>query len=112
LAQPGEQAQVRIIPIAGHVRMGDVVDRMRSAIDASLSAGEIRIVMDMTGVKSFDSSAIGVLVRGLSLAKQRGGVIKLAAVPENAKHSLQLTGILRLFEVYPTQAEAVSAFST
>jgi anti-anti-sigma regulatory factor len=51
-----------------------------------------------------------MLVRSLSLAKQRGGIIKLVNVPEQASQTLRVTGVLRLFEVYENEAAALNTF--
>jgi len=105
-----DQDGVRVIRAAGHIRMGEAVDHLRADVDASLAAGNAKIVVDMTEVRSLDSSAIGVLVRSLSLAKQKGGSLKLANVPQGVRESLTITGILRLFEIFEDGAKAVASF--
>jgi anti-sigma B factor antagonist len=105
-----QKSAVRVIEVAGHVRMGELVDRLRSDIDSNLSAGNNRLVLNMTNLKSLDSSGIGVIVRSLGMAKKDGGSIKLANVPEGVTQSLQVTGIWRLFEVFKTDQEAIASF--
>jgi anti-sigma B factor antagonist len=105
-----QKSAAKVIQVAGHVRMGELVDRLRTDIDTSLGAGNSRIIVNMTNLKSLDSSGIGVLVRSLGLAKKMGGSIKLADVPESVAQSLQVTGIWRLFEVFKTDQEAIASF--
>ena len=105
-----QKSTVKVIAVAGHVRMGELVDRLRSDIDTSLGAGTSRLVVNMTNLKSLDSSGIGVLVRSLGLAKKMGGSIKLADVPEGVAQTLQVTGIWRLFDVFKTDQEAIGSF--
>jgi anti-anti-sigma factor len=102
---------VGIIALSGHVRMGEQVEKMRNDIDANFSSGQTRMVVSMEGVRSLDSSALGVLVRSLTMAKQRGGTIKLAHVPPSVAQTLQITGIWRLFEVFDNDQKAVDSFS-
>jgi anti-sigma B factor antagonist len=105
-----QKSVVKVIQVAGHVRMGELVDRLRNEVDTSLGAGTCRVVVSMTNLKSLDSSGIGVLVRSLGLAKKMGGSIKLADVPEGVAQSLQVTGIWRLFEVFKTDQEAIASY--
>jgi anti-sigma B factor antagonist len=106
-----QAANVHLISLGGHVRMGEIVDKLRQDIDLHLNAGNVRIVVNMANVKSLDSSGIGVLVRSLSLAKQKGGDLKLSHVPAGAAQTLQVTGIWRLFDVFNTDDEAIGSFA-
>ena len=101
---------VKVIKLAGHIRMGEAIDRFRNEIDGHLAQGDSRFLIDMGDVRSLDSSGIGMLVRSLSLAKQKGGTIKLANVPQQASQTLRVTGVLRLFEVYENEAAALKTF--
>jgi anti-anti-sigma factor len=101
---------VKIIRLAGHVRMGEAIDRFRNEIDGNLAQGNAKFLIDMADVRSLDSSGIGMLVRSLSLAKQKGGIIKLANVPQQAAQTLRVTGVLRLFEVFESEAAALQSF--
>ncbi len=111
MAQLTNQSEVRVISPEGHLRMGDQVDWLRNEVDANLATGHARLVIDMSKVTSIDSSAIGVLVRSLSLSKQKGGTVKLAAVPTNAVQVLKVTGILKLFETFSDSAQALNSFA-
>ena len=103
-------AGVKVIKLSGHVRMGEAIDRFRNEIDAGLAQGTAKFLIDMSDVRSLDSSGIGMLVRSLSLAKQKGGIIKLASVPAQATQTLRVTGVLRLFEVFESEAAALKSF--
>ena len=103
-------AGISIIKLSGHVRMGEAIDRFRNEIDGHLAQGTSRFIVDMADVRTLDSSGIGMLVRSLSLAKQKGGTIKLANVPPQASQTLRVTGVLRLFEVYESDEAALKTF--
>jgi anti-anti-sigma factor len=103
--------EIKLVALMGHVRMGEVVDKLRHDIDSHLNAGHPRMVITMANVRSLDSSGIGVLVRSLSLAKKSGGNIKLANVPPAVAQTLQVTGIWRLFEVFDSDQKAVESFA-
>lgn len=105
------QGAVKVLALQGHMRMGEPTDRLRAEIEQNIHGGSSKLVLDMSAVKSLDSSGIGVLVRGLTLSKQHGGTVKLAALPEPVIHTLKITGLLKLFEVFPDAASAVASFS-
>lgn len=104
------QSPVRVINLEGKVRMGESVDRFRAAVEDSLQNGHARIVVDFSHVTMLDSSGIGVLVRSLTLAKQKGGTIKICGAGPNVAQSLKVTGVVRLFESFPDAFAARDSF--
>jgi len=58
-----------------------------------------------------DSSGIGVLVKSMVSAKQRGGSLRLVNPSKFALHTLRLVGVLGLFEVFETEDQAVASFA-
>jgi anti-anti-sigma factor len=57
-----------------------------------------------------DSSAIGLLVRFLTSAKQRGGSLKLLNPSKFVLQTLKLVRVLSLFEVFEDLQLAVASF--
>jgi anti-sigma B factor antagonist len=79
-------------------------------VEQGIREGQSRVVVDMSKVTSLDSSGIGVLVRSLTQVKQQGGTLKLVGLPHVVEQTLKITGVLRLFEVFPQVDEAVNSF--
>lgn len=104
------QSEVKIFKLRGRLSLGDAVDRMRATCDDLLNAGDARWVVDLGDVAMIDSSGIGLLVRYLTAAKQRGGSLKLLNPSKFAVQTLRMTGLLSLFEVFEDQEQAVSSF--
>jgi anti-sigma B factor antagonist len=69
-----------------------------------------RIVLDCSRVHSMDRSAMHLLLCCLEEAMKRNGDVKLARIPEDAKASLTQMGLIGLFEVFDTNADAVESF--
>ena len=65
-----------------------------------------RVVLDLGGVSSMDSSTIGVLVFVDSQLRRRGGWLRLARVPPSAVQALET---LALTDVLPTHASVEEA---
>ena len=110
MTKTAKQAEVAIIRLEGNIRMGEKVDKLRAAVEENLANGANRIVVDMSKVSALDSSGIGILVRCMTMAKHKGGAVKLSAIPEKASQSMHTTGILKLFETFPDEASAVASF--
>ncbi len=68
------------------------------------------VVLDCSRIREMDKSAIHMLLCCLEEAMKRDGDVKLAAVSPLARRALEATRVDRLFEIYETEAEAVSSF--
>ena len=81
-----------------------------SELESCMNVDRPCLVLDCSKVRLLDSSAVHLLLCCLEEAMKRNGDVKLAAIPAGATAVLELSGIDRLFEVYDTNAEAVSSF--
>jgi anti-anti-sigma factor len=105
------QGQVKLIKLRGKLNLGDSVDRLRETLDDLIASGESRIVLDLGEVPMIDSSGIGLLVKSLTSAKQRGGAILLLNPSKFALQTLKMIGLLGLFEVFQDSQSAVDSFA-
>ena len=105
------RSEVQVIQLRGALRLGQGVDTFRQAVDEALNAGDVRLVVDLAEVPMVDSSGIGVLVKSMASAKQRGGSVKLVNPSKFALQTLRLVGVLGLFEVFESEDQAVESFN-
>ncbi len=68
------------------------------------------LVLDCSRLLKMDTEALHLLFSCLEEVLKRNGDIKLAALHPDAKAVLQRAGARRLFEVYPTAAEAARSY--
>ena len=92
--------------------MGPAVDGLRETIEEALGGGDTRIVINLAEVPMIDSSGIGVLVKGMATAKQRGGSVKLLNPSKFVVQTLKLIGVLNLFEIFEDENSAVQSFAS
>lgn len=104
-------SDVQIIQLRGPVRLGQAVDTFRQAIDDAMTAGDVRLVITCDEVPMIDSSGIGVLVKSLTSAKQRGGDVRLVNPSKFVCQTLRLIGVLNLFTVFGDEDSAVASFN-
>lgn len=80
------------------------------SLEGCMSVSRPSIVFDCSKVLQMDRSAVHLLLCCLEEAMKSNGDVKLAAIPPGARAILELTGANRLFEIYETNADAVSSF--
>ena len=80
-------------------------------MNEALTAAEPRLVVNLVEVPMIDSSGVGVLVKALTSAKQRGGMVNLVNPSKFAVQTLRLVGVLSLFGVFDEEESAINSFS-
>jgi anti-sigma B factor antagonist len=90
--------------------MGQPLDRFNSTMSELLRQSHNKIVLDVEGVPTIDSSGIGMLVRYLTTTKQSGGGILLLKPSKFTVQTLKMVGLLNLFATYEDLSEAVASF--
>jgi anti-sigma B factor antagonist len=103
---------IQIVQIRGALRLGAGVDSFRKTIDDAMSAGDTRLVINFADVPMIDSSGIGILVKAMASAKQRGGGVKLVSPSKFVVQTLKLIGVLNLFETFEDENVAVQSFNS
>jgi len=106
-----KRSQVQVVQLRGPLRMGPAVDALRQTFEESLASGDTRLVLNLAEVAMIDSSGIGLLVRFLASARQRGGNIKLVQPNKFAVQTLRLVGVLNLFEIFDDDDVAAESFA-
>lgn len=104
------QAQVKIIKLRGKLVLGEPTDKLTATFTDLIAAGDSRFILDLEEVPMVDSSGIGLLVRFLTAAKQKGGSVKLLNPPKMVIQTFKLVRILNIFEVYDDAAAAITSY--
>jgi anti-sigma B factor antagonist len=79
-------------------------------LERYVETGRPRLVLDCSGVRRMDEAAIHLLLSCLEEAMKRRGDVKLAALGPGAEAMLRFSGAGRLFEIYPSTADAVRSY--
>ena len=101
---------VEIISLQGKITIGSGDTQLREVITNAVNAGKNKILLDLSGVTTIDSSGIGELVGSYTTATNRGGKLKLLHLPAKLNELLHVTQLITVFEVYENEQEAVSSF--
>jgi len=105
-----KQSQAQVIRLRGDLKIGEAVDSFRQAMEELFEAGDYSLVVNIAEVPMIDSSGIGLLVRALTTAKQRGGSLKLVNPSKLALQTLKIVGLVNLFEIFNDEGQAVQSF--
>ena len=76
---------------------------------APLFAERAKVVLNMSRLRFVDSSGLGALLSCLRIAMANGGSLKLCEMSAQVRSLFDLVRMNRIFDIYGTQAEAVSA---
>jgi anti-sigma B factor antagonist len=68
-----------------------------------------RVVMNLSNVRYIDSSGVASLVEGLKAARDMGSRFILFGLSTSAREVLQLSRLLKIFEVYDNEEQALAA---
>ena len=101
---------VDIISLQGKITIGAGDSQLRDVINEALNNGHSKILLDMSGVTTIDSSGIGELVGSYTTVTNRGGKLKLLHLPAKLNELLHVTQLITVFEVYENEGDAVKSF--
>jgi len=81
-------------------------------LDALKRSPTSQIIVDLGDLHHFGSTFLALLVRCSKLATQRGGIMALARVSEQAKFLLHITSLDMVWPFYASVREAIEALES
>ena len=104
-----QQSGVNILRLRGDLRRGEPTDNLKASLDEMIAKGEVRVVLNIGEVNMIDSTGIGVIVRGHTQMKEKGGSLTLVKPSKFALQTLKIVGLLNILHICDEEAEAVAA---
>ena len=105
-----EAGDVTVLELDGRLILDEGELALRDTVNQLVAGGRVNIVLDLAQVTRIDSAGIGMLVAKYLTAINRGGRLKLLHVTDRADDMLRMTKLRAIFEVFDSEAEAVSSF--
>lgn len=103
---------VSIVELDGRIVLGEESNSLREKLKRLLDEGKKKIVLNMANIKYIDSAGLGTLVAAHLTAKTQGASVRLCHLGNKFHEVLQMTKLLTIFDVYDTEAAAVSTFQS
>jgi anti-sigma B factor antagonist len=108
-----EQVQngVHVIALTGEVDLYTAPE-FKQELLKTIAAGAKQVVVDFTDTTFIDSTTLGVLVGGVKRLRPAGGQLSLVCSDRNITKIFEITGLDRVFTIYPTRDDALSGVAT
>jgi anti-sigma B factor antagonist len=103
---------VSVVTLDGRIVLGEESNSLREKLKSMLAEGKKKIVLNMANIKYIDSSGLGTLVAAHVSAKTQGASVRLCNLGKKFHEVMQITKLLTIFDVYDTEAAAVSSFQS
>jgi anti-sigma B factor antagonist len=84
----------------------------KQALLGVISSGARHVVVDLSLTTFVDSTALGVLLRGVERLKAADGRLSVVCPDENILRVFQVTGLHRVFEIHSSRADALRDVDT
>ena len=97
-----------VVQLEGDVDMSNSLRLRETLLELIQERSRSRVVVGMERVNYIDSSGIASLVEGLQAARRSGAKLVLAGLNERPRHVLELTRLIDVFEVFPSEADALA----
>ena len=96
-----------VIALAGEVDLYTAPEFKQQLLDA-IGKGAKDVIVDFSDTTFIDSTTLGVLVGGVKRLRAQDGQLSLVCSDRNITKIFEITGLDRVFTIYPTRDEAVS----
>ena len=82
--------------------------RLREKLVELVSAGNLKIIVNLEGVDFLDSTGLGVLVGGLKRLRSNEGQLGLVCTQARILKVFEITGLTKVFDIYDSVDAAVA----
>ncbi len=100
-----------VISLSGEVDLYTAPEFKQQLLEV-IGQGAKEVVVDFTSTTFIDSTTLGVLVGGVKRLRSNDGQLALVCSDRNITKIFEITGLDRVFTIYPTRDEAISKVGT
>jgi anti-sigma B factor antagonist len=96
-----------VISLSGEVDLYTAPEFKAQLLDV-IGEGGKEVVVDFSNTTFIDSTTLGVLVGGVKRLRAQDGRLSLVCSDRNITKIFEITGLDRVFTIYPTRDEALA----
>jgi anti-sigma B factor antagonist len=100
---------VTIVDISGDIDLANSPEVRKALLREVRENRMPRVVLNLSDVRYIDSSGVASLVEGLKASRDIGSRFILFGLTGHAREVLQLSRLLKVFEIYDTEVEALAS---
>lgn len=101
---------VTVLDLDGRLIFDDGFEPLREKLSEVIGNGETNVLLNFDRVSYLDSAGIGLIACKYVTMKRLGGQLKLCSLHPRTHDILNITGLLTVFESFPTEEEALDHF--
>lgn len=102
---------VTVLDVSGPVTLARGDDqRFKDKINSLVHQGHTKILVNMAGVTTVDSTGLGEIVAAYTTVTKAGGSMKLVNLTNRLHDLLSITKLLTVFDTYDSETEALRQF--
>ena len=104
-----ESGSTTIVEVTGDIDLYNSPEVRKVLLGALRERRASRVIVNLTAVKYIDSSGVASLVEGLKVSRELGSRFILCGLSQAAREVLELSRLIRVFEVFENEAQALGA---
>ncbi len=97
-----------ILDVTGNIDMSNSPEVRKALLREIREKGVTRVVLNLSAVSYIDSSGVASLVEGLKASRDSGSRFVLFGLSDSAREVLKISRLLKLFEVYDDETQAIA----
>jgi len=98
-----------ILDVSGNIDMSNSPEIRKVLLRELREKGVSRVVLNLSAVDYIDSSGVASLVEGLKASRESGSRFVLFGLSDSAREVLKISRLLKLFEVFDDEAQAMGS---
>jgi anti-sigma B factor antagonist len=106
-----EAEGITIIELEGSVLGGPDATALNDTLHKLLEKRKKKVLLDLSGVQSMNSSGLSMLIGALTTMRSAGGDLKIASASKKIESLLVITKLSTVFELHPSVKEAIDSFA-
>lgn len=102
------EGEATILALSGDITLYNTPEVRKSILGLLKDKRVPALLVDMRAVRYIDSSGVASLVEGLKASRDMGSRFALYGLTKTTREVLELTRLVRVFEVYETEQQALT----
>jgi anti-sigma B factor antagonist len=101
---------ITVVELEGNVMGGPDASALNDFLHKLITEKKNLVVVDLKAVSFINSSGLGMLIGGLTTMRHSGGELKLACASKKVESLLEMTKLLKVFDLHKNVNNAIAAF--
>jgi anti-sigma B factor antagonist len=97
-----------IVDVIGDITLYNTPEVRKTLLDLLKEKRAKRVIVNLVNVKYIDSAGVASLVEGLKISRDMKSGFALYGLSRTTREVLELTRLLKVFEVYDTEDQALA----